>query len=682
MSAVLASSAPAPARPARRPAVPLTCGAVLGLLALVFLWHLGQGASHLGVGDVLRVLTGGGDQLADDIVFSGRLPRTLAGLVAGLALGLAGGLIQGGTRNPLAAPDTLGVNAGAYLAVTVASATGLSVGVLGTGAAALAGAVGAAALVYALAGRSLYAPGRVLLAGTAVALAAMSLALTLQMLDEQTARGTFFWGNGSLIQTGLTVPLWMGAATLLLATALPGLVRPLDLLSLGDDTAEAMGVNAGRMRLYVLLLSVGFAAVAVTVAGPIGFVGLVSPIVVRMAGIHRHAWLLPLSGSVGALLVLLADGAGQALQTAAGGEIPVGVVTALVGGPVFLVLVRRLTTGDAETGASVTEAKPVTGRRYATIVAAAAILLVAGILAGLSVGTLSIDLSQMLNPDPLIQGVLSQRFTRVLAAVGGGACLAAAGGAVQAVIRNPLAEPSLLGVTGGAAIGAVSVITLASTAPHWMIPAAASFGGFLALLLVMAVARRKGTLDPTRVVLVGIGLAAATSAVVQVLALRSTMTIGAVLTWLAGSTYGRAPGDLLWLVAPLVVTVLLVAGTRPLDMLALGEDLPRAFGLGLGRVRLLVLMGAVALAAGTAATIGAVGFVGLIAPHLARGLVGSSHKRMLPLAALLGATLVVVADTIGRVVIDPRQIPVGVMTALVGTPYMIWLLRSSRKASG
>ncbi|MEU6412888.1 iron ABC transporter permease [Microbispora sp. NPDC046933] len=681
MSAVLASSAPAPMRPARRPAAPVACGLALVLLALVFLWHLGQGASHLGVGDVLKVLTGGGDQLADDIVFSGRLPRTLAGLVAGLALGLAGGLIQGGTRNPLAAPDTLGVNAGAYLAVTAASATGLSVGVLGTGAAALAGAVGAAALVYALAGRSLYVPGRVLLAGTAVALAATSLALMLQMLDEQTARGTFFWGNGSLIQTGLTVPVWTGAATLVLAVALPGLVRPLDLLSLGDDTAEAMGVNAGRMRLYVLLLSVAFAAVAVTVAGPIGFVGLVAPIAVRMAGIHRHAWLLPLSGSVGALLVLLADGAGQALQTAAGGEIPVGVVTALVGGPVFLVLVRRLTTGDAETGASVTEARPLTGRRYTTVVAVAVVLLVASMLVGLSVGTLTIDLSQMFNPDPLIQSVLSQRFTRVLAAAGGGACLAVAGGAVQAVIRNPLAEPSLLGVTGGAAIGAVTVITMASTAPHWMIPGAASLGGFLSLLLVMAVARRKGTLDPTRVVLVGIGLAAATSAVVQVLALRSTMTIGAVLTWLAGSTYGRAGEDLLWLIVPLVVTVFLVIGTRPLDMLALGEDLPRAFGLGLGRVRLLVLMGAVALAAGTAATIGAVGFVGLIAPHLARGFVGSSHRRMLPVAALLGAALVVVADTIGRLVIDPRQIPVGVMTALVGTPYMIWLLRSNRKVN-
>ncbi|MER7498675.1 iron ABC transporter permease [Nonomuraea pusilla] len=680
MSAVLAS--PAPVRPARRPAGPLACAVMLTLLVLVALWHLGQGASHLGVGDVVRVLTGGGDPLADDIVFSGRLPRTLAGLVAGLALGLAGGLIQGGTRNPLAAPDTLGVNAGAYLAVTVAGATGLSLGVLGTGAAALAGALGAAALVYALAGRSLYAPGRVLLAGTAVALAATSLALTVQMLDEQTARGTFFWGNGSLIQTGLSVPLWTGVATLVLALVLPGLVRPLDLLSLGDDTAESMGVNAGRMRLYVLVLSVAFSAVAVTVAGPIGFVGLVAPIAVRMAGIHRHAWLLPLSGSAGALLVLLADGAGQALQTAAGGEIPVGVVTALVGGPVFLVLVRRLTTGDAETGATVTDVRPASGRRYAVVVAAAVVLLACAVVVGLSVGTLSISLAQLLDPDALVRGVLSQRFTRVLAAAGGGACLAVAGSAVQAVIRNPLAEPSLLGVTGGAAIGAVSVITLVSAAPHWMIPAAASLGGLLALLLVIAVARRKGTLDPTRVVLVGIGLAAATSAVVQVLALRSTMTIGAVLTWLAGSAYGRSADDLLWLVVPLVVTALLVAGTRPLDMLALGEDLPRAFGLGLGRVRLLVLTAAVVLAAGTAATIGAVGFVGLISPHLARGLVGSSHRRMLPVAALLGAVLVVVADTVGRVVIDPRQIPVGVMTALVGAPYMIWLLRSGRRAGG
>lgn len=182
-------------------------------------------------------------------------------------------------------------------------------------------------------------------------------------------------------------------------------------------------------------------------------------------------------------------------------------------------------------------------------------------------------------------------------------------------------------------------------------------------------------------VLVGIGLAAATSALIQVLSLRAQLQLAAALTWLAGSTYARSASDLTWFVLPVLVLAVLIAAARVLDLLGLGDDLPRALGLPTGRARLAVLLGGAVLAAGTAAVVGTVGFVGLIAPHLARRLVGTAHRRLLPVAALLGAVLVVAADALGRYVLAPNEIPVGIVTALAGAPYLIWLLRRQRTAS-
>jgi iron complex transport system permease protein len=544
-----------------------------------------------------------------------------------------------------------------------------------------------------------------LLAGTAVAMAGSSAATVLLILHAQRAQGLFFWGNGSLLETGLTRPLLLGLIVLLAAAVTPLLARPLDLLALGDDTAEALGLRVGRIRLSAFALAVVFSAVSVALTGPIGFVGLVAPVVVRMFGVRRHAALLPIAGVYGAVFVLGADVVARALLAASGSsayEIPAGVVTALVGGPIFVYLARRVPTGDADTGAAVTVSAPRSRRRYALIVAGGVVALALAVLAGLAVGDVHLSIGKLVaatvgQSDALSNGIVAFRAPRIVAAALAGACLAGAGVAIQSVVRNPLAEPSLLGVTGGSAIGAVALITLVPTAPRWGIPAAALVGGVLALGLVMLLAtRRRGagavrrarrlpfghaTADPTRVVLVGIGLAAATAALIQVLSLRAQLQLAAALTWLAGSTYARSASDLTWFVLPVLVLAVLIAAARVLDLLGLGDDLPRALGLPTGRARLAVLLGGAVLAAGTAAVVGTVGFVGLIAPHLARRLVGTAHRRLLPVAALLGAVLVVAADALGRYVLAPNEIPVGIVTALAGAPYLIWLLRRQRAAS-
>ncbi|NYI04361.1 iron ABC transporter permease [Allostreptomyces psammosilenae] len=674
---------PQPGRPGLAGRATLLSGALL-LLALgaVVVLHLSLGAAGVGTRDLIDLIAGRAGEDVEAVFVGSRLPRTLAGLVTGIALGVSGALIQGATRNPLGAPDTLGVNAGAYLAVALVAFMGWGGGVMASGIASFLGAAAAIGVVYLLAARGVLSPGRLLLAGATVALIGSAAAQFLQILDEEGTQGVFFWGNGSLIQSGLDRPLVLGgvvAAAVLLA---PLLARPLDLMALGDEAAEAMGARVGRIRPAAWLLAVLLAAAAVTLAGPVGYVGLIAPVAVRMLGVRRHAALLPLAGLAGALLVLVADAAAQlAFPPSAGyGELPVGVVTALIGGPVFVLLARRATTGDADTGAAVAVARPQPGPRYATALGVGAAAVAVAVLLGLRVGDVDITWGQIVgavfgSAEPMAAEVVAYRMPRILVAALAGACLAAAGAAVQSVVRNPLAEPGLVGVTAGASAGAVLLIVVIPTAPAFLLPMSAAVGGVLALALVLLLARDRAGLDPTRVVLVGLGVAATAGAAVNTMVVGSQMDTSAALIWMAGSTYGRDLTTLGWLVVPAVVAVALTAAARPVNMLALGDDLPRALGLDISRARMLVLGSAAVLAAGTAAAVGTVGFVGLVAPHLARRLVGSHTGRVVPMAAVLGAVLLVASDALGRMLLAPVEIPVGVVTALLGAPYLMWLLR-------
>ncbi|MER7046532.1 iron ABC transporter permease [Streptomyces jumonjinensis] len=677
----------------RRPPAPFVGGALLLVLCLVAVLHLSLGASGVGLGDIVDLIMGNGDPRTWDVLVGSRLPRTLTGLVVGIALGVSGVLVQGATRNPLAAPDTLGVNAGAYFAVVLVAFTGASLGPLPTGGAAFLGGLLAVGVVYLLSSGGVLTPGKVLLAGATVALAATAAAEFLQMIDLQATRGLFFWGNGTLMQSGLERPLTLGAVVLAGALIAPLLARPLDLLALGDETAESMGVRVERVRPAAFLVAVLLSASAVSLAGPIGFIGLIAPVIVRQLGMRKHAQLLPMAALLAATVLLTADAAAQLVVPPSAvytSEIPVGVVTALIGGPVFMLLARRVSTGDADTGAAVT----VSGQRrtpaYAIALGAGLAALAVAIMVSLRLGDVEIGWSQLVaalfgSAEEATEAVVDYRLPRVLVAALAGACLAVAGAAVQAVVRNPLAEPGLVGVTGGASLGAVLVMIVVPSAPAVALPAAAGIGGVLMLALVVFVARgsREGGrsgLDPTRVVLVGIGAAATSMALVNILVVSAQMNISAALSWLAGSTYARDFTALGWLALPALVAVLLVVLARPVNLLPLGDELPRALGLDLGRARLLVLGAGAVLAAGTAAAVGAVGFVGLVAPHLARRIVGNGTGRMVPMAAVLGAVLVVSADALGRWLLAPTEIPVGIVTALLGAPYLVWLLRRTQDA--
>lgn len=704
------STAPTrPQAPTTRPAAWATGGAALVALALgvvvVGAWHLTQGTSGVGTADLLRLLAGtltgqeaDGDTAVRDILLGSRLPRLAAGVTVGFALGVAGALLQSVARNALASPDTLAVTAGSYVAVVAVAAFGLTVPLWASGAVAFAGGIAAAALVLGLAGGAGTSSTRLVLAGSAVAMALQSTAHALLLLFETETTGLYAWGSGSLSQLDLSA-FWRALPVVLLAT-LGGLLvsRRLDVLGLGDDTAGALGVPVRATRAVGVLLAVLLTAAAVTLAGPLGFVGLAAPVVARLLArvvpaLHRHAVLLPAAGLLGAFVVVLADAVVRALLGAeAALSVPTGVATTLAGALVMVLLARRLRDAGPSRRPPAATTGPRSVRRFVVVlvvcVALAAGAVVLGLLAGstwLRTGDIALWLDGQ--GPAVVRFALDERAPRVLAAVVAGAALALAGTMVQATARNPLAEPGILGITGGAGLGAVVVVTAVAgtawgngvAASNGAMLVAAVGGGLLAFVVVYLLSWRGG-LHADRLVLVGIGLGYLTTALTTLLLLRADpWNTPRIFTWLSGTTYGRSLEQVLPVVVVLALAVpLAVVVRRELDLLSLDDDTPRLVGVRLERSRLLVLAVAAGLAATSVTAVGVVGFVGLVAPHAARALVGGRHARVLPVAMLLGALLLGLADTLGRTVIAPAQLPAGLVVALLGAPYFVWLLARSR----
>lgn len=666
---------------------------LVSALVVVAGWHLTQGTSAVGVSDLLGLLTSPGADGAErtlDVLSASRLPRMLAGLLVGFALGVAGAMFQSLARNALASPDTLAVNAGAYFAVALSSVLGVSLPLLVSGGTAFLGGLAAAGLVLALAGRGGASTTRLILAGTVLGLALSALTSMLLVLFAQETTGLFAWGSGSLSQLGPAAVRQMAPVILLALAAGLLLCSRLDIVGLGDDTAGVLGVPVRSTRVLGTLIAVVLSAAAVTLAGPIGFVGLCAPAAARLLGgvvpaLRRHLVLLPASGLLGALLVLLSDAMLRAfLGAEAALIVPTGVTTTLLGAVVLVVLARSARdagpTRRPPTGA-------IAGRsrlRFWIVTGLAGVLAatagVVGLLAGYT-WLLTGDLVNWArgNALPLVEFAIDERSPRVVAALVAGAALALAGTVIQAVCRNPLAEPGIVGITGGAGVGAVVVVTGVGLASTTAVLGAAVAGALIAFAIVYGLAWRNG-LDSDRLVLVGIGFSAGATALTTYLLVRSNpYDTPTIFTWLSGTTYGRTWEQVRPVVVLLVVLLPLVwAASRVLDLVALDEDTPRLVGVRLEPARLGLLLAAALLIAGSVSAVGVVGFVGLVAPHAARALVGGSHLRVVPVAMLLGAVLLSVADTVGRTVIAPAQVPAGLVVAIIGAPYFLWLLSRSR----
>jgi iron complex transport system permease protein len=275
--------------------------------------------------------------------------------------------------------------------------------------------------------------------------------------------------------------------------------------------------------------------------------------------------------------------------------------------------------------------------------------------------------------------IYTLRLPRALVALMVGAGLAVAGTLLQGLTRNPLAAPDIVGVNAGAGLAAVTLIVTFPSVSAAFIPLAAFGGGVVAAGVLYLLAWR-GSSSPVRLILVGVGISAVAGALTTL-----TITFGEIeqasraLIWLTGSVYGRT-WEHIWPLLPWLVVFLPLAfaGFRHLNALALGDEAAGGLGVRVEVERGLLVLTSVALAASAVATAGTVGFVGLMAPHIARRLVGPAHGGLLPTAAVTGAALVVLADLVGRVVFSPVEIPCGIVTSAIGAPFFLYLLFRSR----
>lgn len=281
---------------------------------------------------------------------------------------------------------------------------------------------------------------------------------------------------------------------------------------------------------------------------------------------------------------------------------------------------------------------------------------------------------------PLRDGIVWQlRMPRVLTAAAVGAGLALCGAVMQALTRNPLADPYLLGLSSGASVGAVVVIVLGA---GLLLPFAAFAGALVALVATLALANAAGSLSPTRTVLAGLAVSAVFGAITSLVIFWSATgdSYREILNWLLGSLAGTdwtsvaiAGG------AVIVIGVPLLTSATTLDAFAFGDTAAAALGVHVGRTRALLLTGTALLTGALVAVSGSIGFVGLVLPHAVRLIVGSRHRALLPLSALAGAIFLVWADTGARTLFDPRELPVGILTALIGGPvFAIIMLRNRR----
>jgi iron complex transport system permease protein len=273
------------------------------------------------------------------------------------------------------------------------------------------------------------------------------------------------------------------------------------------------------------------------------------------------------------------------------------------------------------------------------------------------------------------------RLPRILLAGAVGTCLAAAGAAYQALLRNPLAEPYLLGVSNGAAVGTMTALVFFG-AHEWSRPVMAFAGAAAATFAVYRLARGRAGASPERLILAGVIVTTfLSSAIVFITTVMDATRIRSFTFWLLGDLSGTTSSLLtVAFVAAAVGVSALIINARALNLMMLGERDAFDLGVEVGRVRLVVFAAASLLVGASVASSGSVGYVGLVVPHLVRLSFGSDNRLVIPAAAIAGATFVIVADTLARTVIAPRELPVGAITALIGAPLFVYLLKRRTSA--
>ncbi|SDS06039.1 iron complex transport system permease protein [Paenibacillaceae bacterium GAS479] len=327
--------------------------------------------------------------------------------------------------------------------------------------------------------------------------------------------------------------------------------------------------------------------------------------------------------------------------------------------------------------------RPAAARNLIVLLTTAGLLL-ASVLFGLALGSIRIPVSEVWNAllhrtdTEAWQIVWNLRLPRVLTGLMVGCCLGLSGALLQGVFRNPLSDPGIIGVSAGGGVAAVTIMILFPVQIA-LLPAAA-FIGALAASAVIYLLAWKGGASPIRLILAGVAVNSLLGAAMSALMILNSEKVQSVLPWMSGSLNGRswphADTLLPYTLAGLLAALLLI---KPANLLALGDDAAKLLGVRVEMYRLIIVAVAAFLAGSAISQAGMVGFVGLVVPHIARLLVGADYRILMPVSALGGAALVTFADTAARTLFDPIEFPVGILLALFGAPFFLYLLRKGAK---
>ncbi|MBW4935842.1 Fe(3+)-hydroxamate ABC transporter permease FhuB [Marinobacter sp. F4206] len=599
-------------------------------------------------------------------------PRVSVAVLIGCGLGLAGAVTQQVLGNPLASPTTLGVEAGGQFGVTIATLFAPAVLAFSPDLAAIAGGLLAIGLVIALTWRLGFSPVTVILAGLVITFFMGALNMAFLLLKGEWLGNLFIWGAGSLVQNNWAPFMELWPRVLILALALVLLMRPLQLLQLGQASASSLGARVGMIRMLALFLVVLMSATVVSRVGVVAFVGLAAPVLARLLGARTLVERLLWSSLFGGGLLLLADTLAHRASTWGDGSlVPTGTTTALIGGPIILLALQSFRNTHHMPGQSSSPTGFVPIRRPAAVIGSVLLVLLFAtfvVSMGWSPGL------QDWSWTPLNQwnDAWVWRGPRMLAAILAGVSLGLAGTLIQRMTGNVMASPEMLGISGGAALVMVLIILSGADVGRAGQLTAATVGAAGALGLLILLARRH-RFAGNQLLLGGLALYVFMDSGLRLVMASGGTVASKLLNWMYGSTWLISESEALTLLSLiLLISLCLVTVIRPLTILPLGDTSASSLGLPVGRARLALLLLAALLTAAATVVIGPLSFVGLIAPHLARVLGQQTVGRQMIVAALAGGLLLAVADYLSRIVVYPAQLPAGLLAALVGGLYFLW----------
>ena len=602
------------------------------------------------------------------MVQNNTLPRMAMALLAGGSTAMATMLMQQLMRNPLASDSTLAVSSGAQAALVAATVFAPSFLAYGTSAVAFAGAAAALGAVLRLSARLALQPLSVVLAGLVVSLYLGSLTGIVMLFFSEETRGVMQWGSGSLVQDSWRDTLgllWRVAATALFTAFL---IKPLTIMSLSDTQAESVGIPVKKIRLLSLAAAAFLGASVVGFVGMMGFAGLAAATLVRQTGVRTLPMRLICSFIIGALLLMLTDNSLMLLKHYRGIDLPAGAVTALIGAPLLLWLMMKTPSRPSfQTASDTAPAALHTSRllRLLPLIAIAAAVL------ALTVGRYDETLRLTIDPEYFVF-----RYPRVMLAAATGTMLALTGVMLQRLTQNPMAGPELLGISSGTAFGAMACVMLfgitSGSGWFWLVGVISA----LASLGLLMLFNRKNGLAPEKVLLTGMAIAALADAAIRIWTASGDYRVQQLLVWMSGSTYQATPESALTVSLLAAASLLLILPLqRWLGLLSLNADVAQSTGINVPLARMVLIASSAALTAAATLLIGPLSFVGLLAPHLARMLGARLPGQQLAAAALIGASVMMTADWLGRQVMFPYEVPAGMMATLIGGAYFMMMMR-------